>query len=52
MQDSGISGILLIRMSFKVFHTASLVIVAFFLGSYGNEKNIDSHLGVDNSCEL
>ena len=29
VQDSGISGIILIRMSINVFHTASLVIVAF-----------------------
>ncbi len=29
VQDSDISGIILIRMSIKVFHTASLVIVAF-----------------------
>ena len=29
VQDSDVSGIILIRMSFKIFHTAGLVIVAF-----------------------
>lgn len=41
MQDSGISGIILIRMSIKVFHTASLVIVAFLAVSCVESINLD-----------